>query len=124
MAALISLMGTSTPEVYYLSAMAHAVLDEETSGSCSYLDTGVCRLLHCGQQIIISRIKGHCESAIDDPAIYVDTEVYFHDIARLQNDFLLTGIGSIMRNTIVERKSCWESQPRYQTAALFKARVI
>lgn len=116
-------MRTSIPEAYSSSDVLHR---EQVwgAGVISYLDTSVGRLLYRGQKIVIGGIEGHCESTINNPPIYMDAEVNFHHIARFQNNLLLAGIGGVMRNTIIERESCGKSHSRYQTTALFKARII
>lgn len=54
----------------------------------------------------------------------MDADIDFHHIARLQDKLLLSGIGRVMRDAVIQRKSRREPHPRHQGTSTLKARII
>ena len=54
-------------------------------------------------------MKSQCECAVNDPAVDVDAKVNFHNVLLLQHDILLTRVGRIMCDFMVEAETGGEA---------------
>ena len=70
----------------------------------SLFDALVGSFFHSGQQIIINRIEGHCECAVDDLTVDLGAEINFHHVIVAQN-CLVARVWSIMSSTVVDAAS-------------------
>lgn len=89
-----------------------------------YLDTTIRGILDCSQQIIVRRIKGHGESAVDNPAIDMHAKINSQDILMPQHDILLPRTRRIMRNLLIEAETSRKPHARLQTISSPKTSIV
>ena len=70
-----------------------------------HLDPCVGGILDCGKKVFVSVVESHGERAVDDPAVDVDTEVNLHNVPLLQHHILLTWVGCVMSDLMVEAQA-------------------
>lgn len=71
-------------------------------------DTCIGCVLDGCEEIVVHRIEGHGEGAVDDPTIHMDADVDLHDIILLE--YLLAAcIWAVMSSNLVEVQAGWET---------------
>ena len=88
-----------------------------------YLDTCICSLLSCVEEVVVHRIEGHGKGTVHNPAIHVDTEINLHHITLLQHDVLLPRIGREVSHDIVQRQARGKAQSGDQAGSRLLALI-
>ena len=81
-------------------------------------------VLDCGQQVVVGRVKGHGEGAVEDPAVDVHAKVNSQDILLLQHDRLLARIGGVVGDLVVEAQSRGEAHARLEAISGLQAGIV
>ena len=103
----------------------HCFLDSSSNlpQSCIYAcfsDSSVSGILDCLKKLIIGRVEGHSESAIDDPAFNLGSEVNFAYIV-IGKHSIVSRIRRVMSSDIVQGASSRKSDARLK--AFFRSQL-
>lgn len=96
--------------------IAHADVD------AGFFDTSVGGGFAGFDEVVVDRIEGEGEGAVDDAAVDVHAEVDLHDILVVE-DHLVACVGRVMRCAVVDAESGGETHAGYLSIAIFKALV-
>ena len=89
-----------------------------------HLDACVGGILHRGQEVVVGRVKGHGEGAVEDPAVDVDAEVDGQDILLLKRNGLLARVGGVVRNLVVEAQTRGKAHARLEAISGLQAGIV
>lgn len=116
-AAPMSLIRTSMPASYNtFSGLWKCFL------SATYSYSSIRSIFDRCEKIVVDRVEGHSEGAIDDATVQMDAEVHLHDIFLLQNGFV-TSIRGVMCCTMVDTKTRWKSHTSFDIVAFVQTLV-
>lgn len=118
MAAPISLMRTSIPASYQLVSIFEILLmNGQTNPNPS-----VGSIFDCLKQWVIHRVKTHGECTVNNSTIEMCSEVDLHHISLVENH-LITGVRGIVRSTVVDTQTTWETHPALEIISFLQALV-
>src|SRR5271170_1023517 len=80
----------------------------EEGVNAGMFDCGVCGIFDCCDEVVVAGVKVHCECAVADSSVDVNSNIHFHHIVFLQ-DYLVACVGGVVCRDMVQGKASWES---------------
>src|SRR5271154_2584098 len=97
----------------------HCFLDGRTDVAQESIDTRmfdccVGGVFDCCDEIVVTGVEVHCECAVTDSSVDMDSNIHFHYIVFLQ-DYLVACVGGVVRCDMVQGKASWEPDSSGET---------
>lgn len=105
----------------------HDLLDDGANVAHAHVDTGLLDTSVGGgldglEKRVVAGVEGDGESAVDDAAVDVHTEIHLHDVVLLKNH-LVAGVGGVVRRAVVDGQTSRETHTGDEGVTLLETSV-